>query len=174
MLVAVQTTTPPSSDDPRAEARRVLALPWTGPVAGALKVFGPTVAVAGAISGGLIALKAFSVEWFLALGALSLVVGVVTWVVLENQRLRECKVALRAVLAAEKNYEALIADARNERDNIQRDRDRIAIEADVSKAFASVVFEKLADLNRKPDTLALQGESAAKQLESTTRKKRDQ
>jgi hypothetical protein len=99
------------------------------------------VGLLGLLNGGLIALGRFTVEFLVG----SLVVLIGTWVAgyiaFELKRLSGCRDALERLLRNDVVYENLLRDARNERDDAQRERDEIVTQNRFQQLRLAVSYE---------------------------------
>ena len=111
--------TPRSIEHVRDEAREVLKSRTSTSGARALKFFAAAAATMGIFGGGVAALNAFTIQWLAGLSTLAALMGGLAFVSCEWARLFEHRRLLRELLNSEKTYEALLSDARKERDAAQ-------------------------------------------------------
>ena len=123
--------------DARDEAKRVLLLRPYASVVGAFKMLGGTAAFTACFTVALIFLKEYSSVWLVGAIAVSFAVAALSYVTNELERLNQCREALQGLLRAEKNFEALLADVRNERDQIEERKQLLLAERAVTVAVLS-------------------------------------
>ena len=101
----------------------------------AVKFLGGAAAVAAAIGGGAAVLGKFSLSFMAGLAAMTVATFPISFVILEIVRLGKSHRLLREVLESERTYESLLSDARQERDNLNLEVQRLRLGHDLTRAI---------------------------------------
>lgn len=146
------------------ERRRVT---WTDSFLSAFKAAAVVAAPLVAIGGIAVAAKAMS--WSLGVGLASGVVcsWLAAFLALEWKRLTSCVEVLDELLAAERSFDALLLEARQERDRAELERDQVLLRLETYSQI-SVLVERALGAGREAETHAPE-----KSLPSRAREKGD-
>lgn len=112
-----------AGEDSTQHARGTLRERTLNSITRAVQATAGYAVLASVFGGGLIQLDFFNLWWMILLGASAALVFIVVAVVEEIARLRRCRQALVDVLADPRNPDAIIEEARQERDRLARDLD---------------------------------------------------
>ena len=112
-------------DEVRRDAREALRTSPLSSIKLTLVFLAGAVAVSVPIGGVLIALETFNGPAAIGLGTAVVVATLVAFAVVEYERIANRSDLLRELLDSQTSYEALLADARKERDDLRRDKTQL-------------------------------------------------
>jgi hypothetical protein len=142
-----QATAP---DDLRRDVRRALESSRMDSLTHASKFVGGLAAICGVVGGGVAALKVFTLVWLVGLALITVLGGVLAYVVNELSRLGRHSALLEKLLDGEKYYDSMLRTANEAQQVAERGARELQTRLDVVVANRELIVSELRALGASP------------------------